>query len=139
MEPFTSFVCFRLGALTRKIHRAYNNLFFKYGITVGQSFVIFDLLANEGSSVKDIATRVQLDSPAITGFIDRLIKEGLVERREDPSDRRSLQIFLTSKGLQLAEEMLPVARQFNQEIKDAVGTKDIESFEGSITRLNQVF
>jgi MarR family transcriptional regulator, organic hydroperoxide resistance regulator len=139
MEPFTSFLCFRLGALTRKIHRAYNNLSSKYGITVGQSFVIFDLMANEGSSVKDIAARVQLDSPAITGFIDRLIKEGLVERKEDPSDRRSLQIFLTSKGLQLAEEMLPVARQFNQELKDAIGIKDIEGFEQSLTRLDQIF
>jgi len=139
MEPFTNFLCFRLGALTRKIHRAYNNLSLKYGITVGQSFVIFDLLANEGSSVKDIASRVQLDSPAITGFIDRLIKEGLVERREDPSDRRSLQIFLTSKGLQLAEDMLPVARLFNQELKDAIGNKDIESFEEALTRLDKIF
>ena len=98
METYNNLLCFRLGVLTRRINRYYNNQYARYGITIGQSFILFDLLINECSCLKDIAARVQLDSPAVTGFIDRLVKEDLVERQEDPCDRRSLCISLTEKG-----------------------------------------
>ena len=137
MDNFTTFWCFRLAALSRKISRNYNNQCAKYGITATQSFVLFDLLDNEGSNVKDIAFRIQLDSPAVTGVIDRLFKESLVQRIEDPSDRRSLQIFLTPKGRQLAEELLPVGREFNRYIKDILDPDKVETFEKSLSRLEQ--
>ncbi len=137
MDNFTTFWCFRLAALSRKISRNYNTRCAKFGITATQSFVIFDLLDNEGSNVKDIAFRIQLDSPAVTGVIDRLFKESLVQRIEDPSDRRSLQIFLTPKGRQLAEELLPVGQEFNRYIKDILDSDKVELFEKSLSRLDQ--
>lgn len=137
MENFTTFWCFRLAALSRKISRNYNNQCAKFGITATQSFVIFDLLDNEGSNVKDIAFRIQLDSPAVTGVIDRLFKENLVERVEDPSDRRSLQIFLTPTGRQVAEELLPISREFNRNIKSILDPNQVEVFEKSLVRLDQ--
>ena len=99
MEKFTEFWCFRLNVLSRKISRKYNSKCLEYGITAPQSFVLFDLLDHEGSNVKDIAARVQLDSSAVTGVIDRLYKEELVKREEDPNDRRSLNIYLTAKDV----------------------------------------
>ena len=137
MENYTDFLCFRLGALTRKLNRYYNNQYAKYGITVGQSFILFDLLINECSNLKDIATRVQLDSPAVTGFIDRLVKENLVERKEDSYDRRSLCISLTDKGKKLVEEIIPIAQQFNLQIKDILMPGDWEIFERSLKRLEK--
>lgn len=136
-EIFTDFLCFRLGAITRKINRYYNSRYAEYGITVGQSFVLFHLLDNEGSSVKDIASRIQLDSPAITGFIDRLVEQGLVERREDPQDRRSLQIYLTPKGRELAQKLLFIAQEYNRLIKASIPPDDLQAFTRSITTLER--
>lgn len=136
-ENFTDFFCFKLAAISRKMNRYYNNRYAEYGITIGQSFVLFHLLDHDGSSVKDIAARVQLDSPAITGFIDRLIKEELVERREYPEDRRSLQIYLTTKGKGLAQEVLPIAREYNQHIKDLISGENIDVFGETISRLEE--
>ncbi len=76
-----------------------------------------------------------MDSPAITGFIDRLVKEDLVERQEDPCDRRSLCISLTEKGQKLVEKILPIAKQFNRQIKDILIPSDLEAFERSLERL----
>jgi len=135
METYNNLLCFRLGVLTRKINRYYNNQYARYGITIGQSFILFDLLINECSSLKDIAARVQLDSPAVTGFIDRLVREDLVERQEDPCDRRSLCISLTEKGQKLVEKILPIAKQFNRQIKDILIPSDLEAFERSLERL----
>ncbi|HNY65043.1 MAG TPA: MarR family winged helix-turn-helix transcriptional regulator [Deltaproteobacteria bacterium] len=119
------FYCFRIGAVTRRIWRYVNSEYGKYGITVGQTFILFDLLDHDGSSVKDIAERVQVDSPAVTGFVDRLIREGLVERFVDQEDRRAMKIHLTPKGRELATTLLPVAQNLNRKIEELVGKKEI--------------
>lgn len=139
MYNFTEAWCFRLAALSRKISRSYNAECSKYGITATQSFVILDLLDHDGSSVKDIAYRIQLDSPAVTGVIDRLYKENLVQRIEDPSDRRSLQIFLTPKGSKLAEELVPMSEEFNRNIKEGFDLDEVDLFQKFLHRLEQKF
>lgn len=136
MDPVYDFWCFRLGSISRKLYRTYNNLYSQQGVTVGQSFVLFDLLSHEGSSVKDIAARLQLDSSAITGLIDRLAKEGLVERVLDPDDRRSLKILLTFRGRELAEQILPLAEDFNRQIKDIFESSEAVIFEGLLHKLD---
>lgn len=88
---------------------------------------------HEGTNVKDIAERIQLDSPAVTGLIDRLAKEGLIERREDPQDRRSLKIYLTPKGRELAEtKLVPMANEFNEYIRNTVDPKIVDIFRHSL-------
>lgn len=132
MEKFTEFWCFRLNVLSRKVSRKYNAKCMEYGITAPQSFVLFDLLDNEGTSIKDIAARVQLDSSAVTGVVDRLFKEELVKREEDPNDRRSLNITFTPKGRKLAEELFPIGREFNLSLRNMLDPDKIELFEESL-------
>jgi DNA-binding MarR family transcriptional regulator len=139
VNNFNEAWCFRLAALSRKISRSYNAECSNYGVTATQSFVLLDLLNNNGSNVKDIAARIQLDSPAVTGVIDRLIKENLVERKEDPSDRRSLQIFLTPGGRSLAEKLTPVSEAYNQFIQSGFAAVDRTQFESLLQRLEQKF
>lgn len=138
MLDFTTFWCFRLNALSRKISRMYNNRCLEHGVTAAQSFVIFDVMDHPGTSVKDIATRIQLDSPAITGLIDRLVKEDLVERKEDPEDRRSLKIYLTEKGQELAENRLvPTALDFNKYIRQIVEPQISQIFQHSLDLIDK--
>ena len=138
MLDFTNFWCFRLNVLSRRISRLYNSRCLKFGITAPQSFVIFDVMDHEGSSVKDIASRIQLDSPAVTGLIDRLVKENLIKRIEDPSDRRSLQINLTPKGRNLAEEhLVPMANEFNDFIRNKVEPEIAEIFQNSLDLIDR--
>ncbi|MDD3267920.1 MAG: MarR family transcriptional regulator [Syntrophomonadaceae bacterium] len=138
MLDFTTFWCFRLNALSRKISRMYNGRCLEHGITAAQTFVIFDVMEHEGTSVKDIATRIQLDSPGVTGLIDRLVKEGLVERKEDPEDRRSLRITLTGKGRELADsKLIPMALEFNRYIRSIVQPEVAKIFQNSLDLFDQ--
>jgi len=138
MLDFTTFWCFRLNALSRKISRMYNNRCLEHGVTAAQSFVIFDVMDHPGTSVKDIATRIQLDSPAITGLIDRLVREDLVERKEDPEDRRSLKIYLTEKGQELVHShLVPMAHEFNKYIRQLVEPQVSQIFQHSLDLIDK--
>jgi DNA-binding MarR family transcriptional regulator len=69
--------------------------------------------------------------------VDRLSRQGLVERIDDPSDRRSVKILLTEKGKELAGRLLPIAQEYNSCIKDAIDSLDVPIFERSLTQLEQ--
>lgn len=134
---FADFFCFRLGAVSRKMARHYNGKLGSYGITIVQSWVLFYLAGHDGSSIKDIAAAVQLDSPVVTGLVDRLVKEGLVIRQDDPQDRRSVKIFLTARGKEIVDEITSTLAEYNHRMKSIIQPEDIPAFERALTALEE--
>lgn len=60
-------------------------------------------LGHEGSlAMGDLARRVAVTEKTITGLVDRLERDGLVERRRDGADRRVIQVAPTARGAALA-------------------------------------
>ena len=133
---YSSFICFRLSALARRISREHAKVCSGYGITGGQSFILFDVLGHEGTNLSEIAARVQLDNPAVSGYVERLVKENLLVRIDDPSDRRLYRIYLTDKGTRLAEELLPKTRAVHNRILNLVDDRSVE-FREILTKLEQ--
>ncbi|MGX7681513.1 MarR family winged helix-turn-helix transcriptional regulator [Jatrophihabitans sp. DSM 45814] len=57
-------------------------------------------------AMKDLATAMHCDRSNITGLVERLVKQGLAERTEDPVDRRSKTIRLTPEGAGIRRTLL---------------------------------
>ena len=91
---FQNCICFRLGKTARKVTRAYREEIATYGLTHGQFFLIVAIIEQEGLLPSELAEKTFQDRPTITGLLDRLEKDAWIERRPDPSDRRSLRIYL---------------------------------------------
>lgn len=53
-----------------------------------------------------VAERLFCDASNVTGMVDRLEARGLLERREDPRDRRVKRIALTDEGAAVREQVL---------------------------------
>ena len=72
----------------------------------------FDLLANlerqDGQTLAALSRRMLVTAGNLTGLVDRAERDGVVQRRADPRDRRLSRVFLTAKGRQLITEVLPL-------------------------------
>ena len=77
-----------------------------YGLTSSQ-YNVLRILRGEGKPMPslEIAERMIQVVPAITGLIDRLEKQGLVERRRCEDDRRVIYVEITAKAKKLLEQM----------------------------------
>lgn len=53
-----------------------------------------------------LAARVGCDASNVTGMVDRLETRGLLERRDDPRDRRVKRIALTGEGCEVRDRLL---------------------------------
>ena len=58
--------------------------------------------------VNEVAREVVLSPTAMSRFVDRAEKAGVVRRDPDPDDRRALQVVLTDEGVALLRKMWPV-------------------------------
>lgn len=65
-------------------------------------FAVLEVLLHKGPTpVNAIGSLVRLTSGSITTAVDRLERKGLVERRNDPEDRRARVVHLTPAGRKL--------------------------------------
>lgn len=56
-------------------------------------------------TIADVAARLALSHSAASRTVDRLVGAGLLQRRENPADRRQKQISLTAEGAALIREI----------------------------------
>jgi DNA-binding MarR family transcriptional regulator len=64
----------------------------------------------DGPRMSDVARRLGVSAPTASTLIDRLVERGLVDRREDPRDRRQHRCRLSPEGHWLAARFYESAR-----------------------------
>jgi len=62
------------------------------------------LAGPDGIRMKDMATNATLSTSGVTALVDRLERQGLVQRNPDPDDRRATRITLTDEGRERARQ-----------------------------------
>ena len=79
-----------------------------------QQFVIMIWLhENPGAAVSQIAKRINVSSQFVTLETGKLVQRGILEKRENEHDRRSVSLFLTPWGKALLEDVWPLRREIN--------------------------
>jgi DNA-binding MarR family transcriptional regulator len=71
------------------------------GLTPAQLHLMMWLGTDGALTMGELARRVAVTEKTITGVVDRLERDGLVQRERDPSDRRVVHVKLAARGAQL--------------------------------------
>src|SRR6266545_254659 len=87
-----------------------------FELTPQQFGLLAFLWIEDGLSQAELSARSQIDRTTMGGIIDRLEKEGLVERRNHPDDRRAYQVFLTAEGNSLEDELCAMAAKVQSRV-----------------------
>ena len=85
------------------------------GTTRAQWVVLYRLRAQEGLSQVDLAEILELQPISLVRLLDRLVEQGLLERRHDPRDRRANRLYLTAAGRKLVDDL--------DGLRDAIATE----------------
>src|SRR5579871_3201832 len=108
--PLQYHLCFKLYALSRQITQTYHPVLESLDLTYPQYLVLLVLWEEKTVSVKELGTRLLLDSGTLTPLLRRLEQKGLLTRQRDPEDERSVIIKLTRTGTALKEKAGKVPR-----------------------------
>ncbi|MDA8334270.1 MAG: MarR family transcriptional regulator, partial [Peptococcaceae bacterium] len=101
--------------------------FARYGLSWPKFNALVQLyLAGGGLIQAELSTKVLVSSANVTGLIERLEKDDLVFREDDPSDRRVLRVYLTDKARWLMEYFLPIHTAFIGKVMSAPSNQEKE-------------
>ncbi len=99
-------LCFQTLSLASAIDRDCATLLAPYGLSEGRFVLLFLLeAAEDGLAPNVLAEQAGVTRATVTGLLDGLEREALIERTADINDRRALRIHLTRKGKQVAKKV----------------------------------
>jgi len=74
------------------------------GLSMPQFSILMQLHYKGSCGMSEIVERAHVTAAAASQLVEKLVQGGLIERTEDPTDRRAKQLTLSKKGAQLVEQ-----------------------------------
>ena len=131
-EEAISSLVFHLG---RELRTALDRRLTGQGITSQQAaLLLLSRLLREPSPMK-MADRLGTDTAGMTRLLDRLETKGLVIRRMNAGDRRSVVVELGPKSKDLMPRLFPAFRQVNKGLLDGFGEAELKELHLMLRRL----
>ncbi|MCP3923219.1 MAG: MarR family transcriptional regulator [Desulfobacterales bacterium] len=135
---FKNCICFQLGKTQKKITRKYREKISDLDLTHGQFFMLIALYEDDGVLPSVLAEKTCQDRATTTGLIDRLERDGWIERKPSNRDRRTLGIHLSAKAQQFKEEILKIFEGVNSTFTSLFTIEEWQTFMGFLDKLDIV-
>ena len=87
-----------LAAFNRKLRAVFDKIVRERNMTLPRARVFFTLNKKDGINQKELADRLELETPTLVRILDAMEGQGFVERRVAGSDRRAKEIYITETG-----------------------------------------
>lgn len=133
-DPNQSFG-FVIHDIARLLHRRFDRKTQALGLTRSQWSVLAHLHRHDGWRQTDLADLLEVRPISLTRLIDRLVKNGWVERRSDPDDRRANRIFLTEKVTPLLNQLRNLGKEIREEALQGIPKEERERFMATLLRI----
>jgi DNA-binding MarR family transcriptional regulator len=111
----------------------------RFGITLPRFDLLSQLERNPGGlKMNELSRLLMVTGGNITGIVDQLVKEGLVERVDDAADRRAWRVRLTRAGDKAFAEMARTHEEWVVDLLSGLSRRDSDALMQLLARLKQV-
>ncbi len=117
---------FQIARIARRLRQAVDAELRAYGLTEATwRPLVYVARLGAGVRQKELAIALGIEGPSLVRLLDGLERRGLIERREDDTDRRARGIHLTSAGRALQRRVAKVSSAVQRRVLAAVAPADL--------------
>ncbi|MBC8185831.1 winged helix-turn-helix transcriptional regulator [candidate division KSB1 bacterium] len=106
-----------------------------YGVTISQAYTIGAIHKSEIITMKELSQQLGLAISTLTRIVDVLVRDDIVCRNQSQQDRRKVNICLTEKGKDLAEQLKECGEKFWAKILEAIPDKKKQEITDNLNLL----
>jgi DNA-binding MarR family transcriptional regulator len=107
------------------------------GLTMEQYLVLTTIKYHDAPMrITDVANWLERSTNSVTMIVDRMVKAGLLRRVRDRRDRRTVNVFLTSKAENALKAANPAAWEYMQLGMSPLSYKDKDALASLLKTLN---
>ncbi len=100
-----------------------------------QCTALFYVDQNPGITQKELADILTIAGPTAMHMIDRMEKDKLIERKPDSDNRRVRRLFLTEKGKETLQILMPIVEEFNVDAQKGIPQEEMDIFKNVLQKL----
>lgn len=131
-------VDFHLKTAWHAISRMYNQQAMKYGGTMSIGFALLNIHTEEGTPATKIGPLMGLEARSLTRLLKSMEEKGLIIRKTDEADKRSVRILLTREGKKRREKARETVLRFNEAVREVVPERKLEVFFDVVQHINRM-
>jgi MarR family transcriptional regulator for hemolysin len=143
MAPSQGHIHSEIGRLVTRLGRIWrresDQALSEHGLSFATAIPLLVLSRQGDENVRQgvLADELGIEGPSLVRLIDLLQAEGLVERREDPTDRRAKTLHLTRAGKAKVEEINRVLRRVRASLLRDIRPEDLAITFETLQRIEQ--
>lgn len=129
---------FRVARIARRLRQAVDAELRAFGLTEATwRPLAYVGRLGDGVRQKELATALAIEGPSLVRLLDSLERRGLIERREDETDRRARGIYLTGPGRELAVRVAKTGAEIQARLLANVPAAELEACQRVLGSIEQ--
>lgn len=126
-----------LKIVWQSVANKYNQIAAGYGITQALGYMLINI-QEEGTAVSQIAALLGVKPTSLSRTLRNMEELGLVFRKTDEADKRSVKIYLTDFGKEKRQVAKDVVRKFNEYLNDHIAEADRRQLTAVLEKINKL-
>ena len=132
-------VDFHIKRTWQSIAKMYNEEAARYGAaTMATGYVLLNIDMEKGTPSTALGPKMGMESTSLSRILKNMEDQGLILRRPNPADGRSVLIFLTDFGKEKRKDARRAVVGFNEAVFAEINPKKLEVFFDVITSINDL-
>ncbi|MEY3677943.1 MAG: hypothetical protein RI924_84 [Bacteroidota bacterium] len=128
---------YHLKVVWQNIANTYNQLASAFGITQALGYALINI-QEEGTAVSQIANLLGVKSTSLSRMLNNMEELGLIYRKVDAKDKRSVRIYLTDFGREKKQLAKQVVKEFNQYLNKNLKQQERQELISLLQRINEL-
>jgi DNA-binding MarR family transcriptional regulator len=100
-----------------------------------QGVILYSLWNNKELTIKEIGKITGLAKTSLTSMLDRMEEKGLIRRKDNSEDKRSIKIMLTDKAKELEKDYNDISNKMSNIFYQNFSDKEINEIENYLERI----
>ncbi|HSM63487.1 MAG TPA: MarR family transcriptional regulator [Gillisia sp.] len=117
-----------LRATWMAVSKMYNEEAGKAGSTMATGFALLSIDPEKGTPSTSLGPKMGMEATSLSRILKSMEEKGLIIRKKNPSDGRSVLLYLTDFGKEMREFSKGVVIKFDEAVKENVSEEDLKTF-----------
>ncbi len=121
-------VDFHIKRTWQSIAKMYNEVAAGYGATMATGYVLLNIDKEKGTPSTALGPKMGMEATSLSRILKSMEEKGLIERKPNPADGRSVLVFLTPFGIEKRADAKAAVIGFNQQVFNRFPQHELDLF-----------